>query len=460
MTNPLIIINRARDLVGVSGRWPSYWRGEQADIAWGQAPAPQFPQISITPPEFSAGFPDVPFSQPSLPAPPAVVNTLQAAAYNGVAADLNVDPVATLSAITYGVAEIPDAVPNPSVPAPPLDYPIATLLTLPAAAGLTAVDLETITVGERPELFEQAIDHFLAASLTPLAANIPEPGALPDPYELTAGNFEEYMADAAFLQELFDAARTGALIDLPTVWEPMVEAARLKLALTEDKDFGEAAGRGFFKPTPGLTAARLNAAGEFRMALEEAARSVREDAKPVEILRPGQLRLLLCAMPADLRFPLAICCLTGIRPSGELRRLHWSMIDTRRRVIDLPGLATKTRQGRTLHDLPESVWRWVEWERGQGRRTGPVLKVRYDQYRTTVHAACKGICLWPQDVTRHSFASYGFHHFGAERTVELMGHIGGYGLFARRYKAAARAWSARLWFSVGPPRRGRSEPTG
>lgn len=175
----------------------------------------------------------------------------------------------------------------------------------------------------------------------------------------------------------------------------------------------------------------------------------REDKVQVGILRPAVLRILLRRLPDEYRAALAICCLTGLRPLGELCRLRWDHIDTRRRVIELPGSVTKTRQPRTLHDLPPAFWEWVAAYRGKG----PVLARRYDEYRAAIHSAMDGLGDWPPDATRHSFASYGYHVLGPERTVELMGHIGGYGLFARRYKAAARSVTARLWFSVRPPAR-------
>ncbi len=52
----------------------------------------------------------------------------------------------------------------------------------------------------------------------------------------------------------------------------------------------------------------------------------------------------------------------------------------------------------------------------------------------------------------HSFGSYGYYYLGAERTIDLMGHVGGYGLFSRHYKNNASEWTARLWFSIQPPK--------
>lgn len=175
----------------------------------------------------------------------------------------------------------------------------------------------------------------------------------------------------------------------------------------------------------------------------------REDGGKVGILRPGVARVLIDRLPEKHRFALALACLTGIRPA-ELARMNWAMIDTRRRVIELPAAAAKIRRGRTLSDLPPAVWRWVEWERMQGRGEGRVMACNYRNWRQIIRDRMAGLGDWPHDATRHSFASYGYHILGPARTVEIMGHVGGYGLFASRYKACARAWTAGLWFGLRP----------
>lgn len=191
------------------------------------------------------------------------------------------------------------------------------------------------------------------------------------------------------------------------------------------------------------------------------------DEHSIGILRPGQVRVLLNRLAPRLRLPLALCCLTGIRPKGELERLRWEHVDFRARTITLPGSVTKTRQGRVLADLPPVVWDWLRAYRGEGK----ILPITYRHFRAAIRKAMAGqraakskrgrparkeippVGRWPHDATRHSFASYAYHTLGIERTIEIMGHVGGYGLFAKRYKACARAWTARLWFTIKPRKR-------
>ena len=179
------------------------------------------------------------------------------------------------------------------------------------------------------------------------------------------------------------------------------------------------------------------------------------DGKSIGILRPAQLYLLMRRLPERLRFPLAVCCFTGLRPRGELERLRWDMIDRRRQVIDIPGEVDKIRRGRTLQDLPGIFWQWEEWERRRqgGDAQGRVLPITYRHYRVQVRKAMEGLGEWPHDATRHSFGSYGYHYQGMEMTVEHMGHVGGNGLFLKRYKASARAATARQWFERVRPER-------
>lgn len=69
----------------------------------------------------------------------------------------------------------------------------------------------------------------------------------------------------------------------------------------------------------------------------------------------------------------------------------------------------------------------------------------YQVYRRVKHNS--GIPI-PKDALRHSFASYGYHFLGAEKTVEMLGHIGGFGVFARHYKGLATPDDAKLYFSI------------
>lgn len=182
------------------------------------------------------------------------------------------------------------------------------------------------------------------------------------------------------------------------------------------------------------------------------------DSPEICIIRPAVLRILLRRLPPHHRFPLALLCFTGVRPKGEMGLLRWRHIDLRTQSITIPAAVSKIRQRRVLEGLPPIFWEWAEWEREQGRGSGRVLNSTYDNFRKALRAAAcphpeKGwgpVDISGNDATRHSFATYGFYYFGLEKTVDLMGHVAGFGLFSKRYKGVAGARQARLWFGIRP----------
>lgn len=56
----------------------------------------------------------------------------------------------------------------------------------------------------------------------------------------------------------------------------------------------------------------------------------------------------------------------------------------------------------------------------------------------------------PHDVLRHSFASYGYHYLGIEKTVEILGQESGYEVYKTHYKAMVRIQDSADFFSIMP----------
>ncbi len=90
-------------------------------------------------------------------------------------------------------------------------------------------------------------------------------------------------------------------------------------------------------------------------------------------------------------------------------------------------------------NLPRNLWVWLDSARGCDAAKN-VAPGNCDCWRRAKDAT--GVKL-PKDVLRHSFASYGYHYLGAEHTVEILGHIGGFGIFAKHYKELANAADAK-----------------
>ena len=104
------------------------------------------------------------------------------------------------------------------------------------------------------------------------------------------------------------------------------------------------------------------------------------------------------------------------------------------------------RQARVLDGLPANLWSWLAPLKGLPAEKGvaPASYAAWRKVRATMPIKLK------KDVLRHSFASYGFHALGAEKNVEILGHIGGFGVFAKHYKGLATDSDAKAYFSILP----------
>ena len=121
-------------------------------------------------------------------------------------------------------------------------------------------------------------------------------------------------------------------------------------------------------------------------------------------------------------------------------------VDFAGRKITVPAEVSKVRRARVLTDLPDNLWAWLEPLKNRPT-AHTVAPASYDVWRRA--KAQSGVEL-PKDVLRHSFASYGYHYLGAEHTVEILGHVGGFGVFAKHYKGLANADDAKKYFTILP----------
>ena len=60
-----------------------------------------------------------------------------------------------------------------------------------------------------------------------------------------------------------------------------------------------------------------------------------------------------------------------------------------------------------------------------------VMKIDTGLDRPVISIEEAAISVWPKDVLRHSFASYGFHYQGVEWVIETLGHTNPTMLFKR-----------------------------
>lgn len=177
-------------------------------------------------------------------------------------------------------------------------------------------------------------------------------------------------------------------------------------------------------------------------------RILREKTHP-SIITPDDCRKLLNAVPVDWQPAFALMAFAGLRPGEVVSPEHEPVIkianiDFKNKRITVPAEVAKTRMTRVLTALPANIWAWL----------APLQKLpKDDNVAPASYEVCRrvkrdiGVSI-PKDALRHSFASYGYHFLGAEKTVEMLGHIGGFGVFAKHYKGLATPDDAKLYFAI------------
>ncbi|MDY5583573.1 MAG: hypothetical protein SPF41_06475 [Candidatus Merdousia sp.] len=184
--------------------------------------------------------------------------------------------------------------------------------------------------------------------------------------------------------------------------------------------------------------------------LAKTPRRLKEFAAP-SILSVADTERLMSAVPPKWTPAVAIMAFAGVRPN-ELASLAGAEvvrvgdIDFGARKITIRAEVSKVRRVRILTSLPDNLWAWIEPLRGLPAEDN-VAPASYDVWRRVKRDS--GVNL-PKDVLRHSFASYAYHYIGAERAVEILGHIGGFGVFAKHYKGLATPDEAKKYFAILP----------
>lgn len=176
-----------------------------------------------------------------------------------------------------------------------------------------------------------------------------------------------------------------------------------------------------------------------------------KDEKEIEIYTPEQAKYILKSVEPKFIPHIALMAFAGIRPAemnndGGKSALNWNDIDFDKKQITVRAEVAKCRKKRVLNNLPENLWLWLETTK-EDERKGLIA-----QYKTSLFRKEKAKLKtkWIQDGFRHSFASYGYHHLGAEHSVEIMGQESGFAVFAKHYKGMATKDAAKKYFNIKP----------
>ena len=194
------------------------------------------------------------------------------------------------------------------------------------------------------------------------------------------------------------------------------------------------------------------------LALNPVARipSPKLDERKIEVLTIDQTRRLLNGLQGSDRAYFAIALFAGLRPA-EIDRLTWADVKLDRDYIDLRGQHSKTG-ARRLVTIQPNLKAWIDGCCGnEDYHIRPYKQVfdeyisrcdKYELMKRACHAA--GLAKWPQNVCRHSFASYHLAKWrNAQETALQLGHATTAMLF-RHYREVVTEQEAEAFWSIFP----------
>jgi integrase len=176
-----------------------------------------------------------------------------------------------------------------------------------------------------------------------------------------------------------------------------------------------------------------------------------EDTKQPGILELFQVCALLKAcvkLQPDFVPAVTIALFGGVRPESELWHLQRQHIDLKKAEIDVHKSKSQgsTRFLKIQQNLVAWLQRYLKDEPGQICPHGDAYYSRLQRIRAEA-----GIIKWPQDVLRHTFASYRYAACGDENlTRREMGHYGSVHTFLRHYKNRVRDEDAKEFWAITP----------
>ncbi len=172
------------------------------------------------------------------------------------------------------------------------------------------------------------------------------------------------------------------------------------------------------------------------------------EAKPPQILSVAQCGLLLETVRREMPRGLAwfsLALLAGIRPE-ECDRLGWEAVDLKQGVVTVAAAASKVRQRRLVHLLPNAV-AWLEEAQEVGS-VMPLAMVTRRRYLRALRPVLR-FTTWPQDILRHTAASYWIaHRQDAGAVAHELGNSAG--VLLRVYRELVTRQEAEAWVNLRP----------
>jgi integrase len=142
----------------------------------------------------------------------------------------------------------------------------------------------------------------------------------------------------------------------------------------------------------------------------------------------------------------SLTLLAGVRPE-EADRIEWSAIDLDRGIARIDAAASKVRQRRIVHLMPAAI----EWLR-LAMSLKAELPLNYSTRRRDLRSIREAIGWkeWPQDILRHSCASYWLAETqDAARVAHELGNSAG--ILLRHYRELVTRAEAQRFWALRPP---------
>ena len=171
------------------------------------------------------------------------------------------------------------------------------------------------------------------------------------------------------------------------------------------------------------------------------------DQKPPRILSPEEAARLMevaRASEPDALAWFAICLFAGIRP-GEADRVNWENVSEG--FITIDAAASKVRRRRMVQLMPAAV-AWIDLARSVGSRLPLPHATRRRAVRRVRDAI--GLDAWPQDILRHTAASYWLAEVhDAGKVAHELGNSAG--ILLRHYREIVTREAATEFWAIRPP---------
>jgi len=165
----------------------------------------------------------------------------------------------------------------------------------------------------------------------------------------------------------------------------------------------------------------------------------------ISVMKPQDLAKLLSKAKPVQRLYISLAAFTGIR-SAELLRLEWKDINFASGHIEVSAAKSKTRARRLVPIQPNLA----QWLAPYSKATGKIFQNRRVVDLATKFAKSQGI-EWPQNVLRHSYATYRLSVLRSAAEVALEMGNSPAKLFSN-YRELDRENHATAWFAITPKR--------